>query len=201
MKTNSLVKIVAFFFLTAGLAACNDTDEIPNDFGGLYRVVSMESDREIDMNNDGIPSKNIYREISAPHYSGDQETPLSVYDFTSTQNYAEIRPAFAGQNSTKYLLLNLPCPDIDYSGTDENKPLILYNHDMTGYFYEFTLDDQVRLKKSDPNASPKWSIDNNELKRIDEDNFTFIATTRLFDCQTKTWLDMRVKVVYQRVER
>ena len=66
------MKRYSYLFLAAlALSSCqnDDNNTIYNDFGGMYKITSMQSENPLDLNNDGIQSFDLYEEIAAPVYS------------------------------------------------------------------------------------------------------------------------------------
>ncbi|MFD2907631.1 hypothetical protein ACFSX9_02680 [Flavobacterium ardleyense] len=59
-KLKYIKKILLFAFVITLISCNSDSNEtIQNDFKGYYKIISIVSETEIDLNNDGIGSLNI----------------------------------------------------------------------------------------------------------------------------------------------
>ena len=196
------MKRYSYLFLAAlALSSCqnDDNNTIYNDFGGMYKITSMQSENPLDLNNDGIQSFDLYEEIAAPVYSSkntsDQEA-IPFYHFDEWSNYAEVRPAFHDQSDYPLLLLKLPLQEISNEGSD-TPFLTFYGHDLSDYEYTRTDNSRVDLKLVTPSAVRLGVVE--RLERMDKDNFVVSMTARFFDFSTRKWIYTPITVTYKRV--
>lgn len=78
------MKRYSYLFLAAlALSSCqnDDNNTIYNDFGGMYKITSMQSENPLDLNNDGIQSFDLYEEIAAPVYSSKNTSDQEAIPF------------------------------------------------------------------------------------------------------------------------
>lgn len=185
--------------VTLVLGSCRERHDpaAGNDFGGLYKITDLKSDLALDLNNDGISSCDLYAEITNPFHSLiEGPAPFSYYDFEERNNYAEVRPAFAGQVDRRLILPNLPFQEIYYVQTEPE--LDFYAHDLGYYEYTLTRTPRVELRLVNPGTIRLGTID--RLERTGTDSFEIGMTGRLFDFAIRKWTDVSLIVTYHRVE-
>lgn len=183
--------------VTLVLGSCRERHEaaVGNDFSGLYKITDFKSDRALDLNNDGISSCDLYAEITDLFHSPvEGPAPFSRYDFDERNNYAEVRPAFAGQVDRRLILPNLPFQELDNEQTEPE--LDFYAHDLGYYEYTLTRTPRVELRLVNPGAVRLGTID--RLERTGTDSFEIGMTGRLFDFATRQWTDVSLTVTYRR---
>lgn len=186
------------FLVALVLGSCRERHDAPvgNDFSGLYKITDFKSDHALDLNNDGISSCDLYAEITNPFHSlFEGIAPFSHYDFDERNNYAEVRPAFAGQVDRRLILPNLPFQEIYYVQTEPQ--LDYYAHDLGYYEYTLTRTPRVELRLVDPGTIRLGTID--RLERTGTDSFEIGMTGRLFDFATRQWTEVSLSVTYRRV--
>ena len=68
-------KLIYLLFIITFIS-CNKSDDSPvSKFAGNYKIVSIISEKAVDMNNDGIVSNDVYLEIISPYYLNESEIP------------------------------------------------------------------------------------------------------------------------------
>lgn len=193
-----------FSLLLISHTSCSDNkekDKRVNDFAGCYEIVSMVAEQPADLNNDGVPSLDLYAEISNPYHLNNKETPKVRYDFKQWSNYAEVRPVYKSQPvDTKLIRLHIPHQRIHYSylnGSATVPYLALYDGVFDDYFYEFTSDDEILLHHIGPKSNESnESGELPSLKRIDKKAFSVELKMKLFDFKSEKWIETSVALVY-----
>ena len=94
-------------FVTVCLS-CEKQNKLPiQDFGGYYRLYAVTAEKEVDINNDGISSNNIFHE-----YVSTTPKNFAYYNPDWLSNYAEIRPAIFETGGGKLASFNFHCQEI-----------------------------------------------------------------------------------------
>src|SRR6478752_1463506 len=178
--------------LTLSSAAClllgcsqGPKDSFETPISGYYKIVSMESAVEVDMNNDGIRSSDVYAEISGLQHVLDN-VPLSFYDFEAQGNYMEVRPLDYQTNSAKIISLNIPDQRIDVLTTGQ--------YFLTDYFhtflnYRYALSDQsnkIEIVSGNPDYEENGILNNFELQS--SGSLKLEMTKELFDFVDSKWI-------------
>ncbi|HEY3403952.1 MAG TPA: hypothetical protein VGK59_11225 [Ohtaekwangia sp.] len=172
-------------------------DSFETAISGYYKIVSIESTVEADLNNDGIRSEDLYDEISSLHYTPGQE-PTSFYDFESIQNYMEVRPLPDQTNDAKLIALNIPDQQID-NATSGEAFLSEYSHSFIAYQYELSdRSNKIELKNNNVGLSEEGTILDFELQ---PDGFLKLEMTKeVFDFVDLAWIETDLTIIYQKVE-
>jgi hypothetical protein len=195
MKTAAFITLASVSLLTGCSADKNDSPETP--ISGYYKIVSIESSTEVDMNNDGIRSDDLYQEISSPHKTPDnQEIPF--YDFESQGNYMEVRPLDYHTNNVKLISLNVPEQSMDELTWGEFY-LRFYFHAFTNYSYK--LNDRsgnIELIKNNIEFIENGSLNNFELQT--DGTLKLEMTKELFDFADSKWIQADVTIIYEKVD-
>lgn len=178
------------------LSSCNNKQEEEvsvNDFVGYYKITSLKAEIDVDLNNDGLQSSDLYDEMIEPYLLVNPRdpdyTPLPMYNFNQISSYAEVRPTESQSTSTKLLTLNLPYQYITYSS------LSMYAHDLSYYFYDLDENDNVVLKDKLGDA-PEVQV--TRLERLDKDRFKVTYNAKIYDFVSKEWKKTSVNALYER---
>src|SRR5438128_5331539 len=95
-------------FIPAMLFACsNDNNSPETRLSGYYKVVSITSDKPVDMNNDQTQSTDVFSEIAGPYHSTDGSNTL-FYHFDQQSSFMEARPLKGSMNSSRLIAINFP---------------------------------------------------------------------------------------------
>jgi len=195
--------IIPLFFIIISCNTNNDNDIILNDFKGYYKVTSINSETEIDLNNDGIKSFNILEEISSPH------TTLNgifsnFYNAENPRRYAEVRPTIYQSKTadTQFISFNFPEQTISYLNNDLilNIPLLMdYSTSMgPGIYYEFVNQNEIKII----DRYREWNSQFGEIKnltRIDKTTFQINLDKIMFDFSSKQWKVLKLNATYKKV--
>ena len=168
------------------------------DFVGYYKITSIKSDKAVDMNNDGVQSKDIYSEISLPYVLNKTDKPVSYYKFDQYICYAEV--GLANNKKLNEIILHLPYQEIDYIGKSDNTFPILsfYNQDTS--FYSFVFIDAKGLKIQPIFSDTSSKVKATKIRLINDNSFTVNADATLFDFKTEQWITAQIEVVYDKVK-
>ena len=198
------MKTILLYLSVIILISCNsDNDEtIQNDFKGYYKITSIVSETEIDLNNDGIESLNILEEISSPHNTLNGIFP-NFYNADNINNFAEVRPTIEQSNATQFISFNFPEQSISYLNDDLvlNIPILMhYSTSMNvDIFYEFVNQNEIKII----DKNKEWNSQFGEIKnltRIDKSNFEVILDKKMFNFSSKQWLVLKLKAKYKKIE-
>jgi hypothetical protein len=188
--------IIALLVLTFG---CSDShvDTFENYLSGYYKVVAIDSDTSVDMNNDGLKSRNLFEEISGP-YSTPNGERLSFYNFSSPPNYMEVRPLKNTVNDGKLITVNFPHQYIDQL-TNGDFFLMTYLNTFMYYSYEFTENrKQIKLINNNPSYIKDGVL--NSLELYPNGELELKLTKPVFDFVDRQWIEVRITAFYQKVE-
>lgn len=191
-------KIVLLVICILGLIGCDkESNETSNELGGYYKIISMVSNVQADVNNDGVQS-NLYEEIAGKHIINNEVVDV-FYDFDSWDSYAEIKKG--GSNSNwRFISFNYPFQEIMYLGLNQEIPFCSDYLNRFNTFYYTKENKEGEIELLDGNSD--YTADYGEVlsfNKLDKDNFILLLSTKLFDFKTKTWKPAEVTVKYKRV--
>jgi len=192
MKSIKLIILASVAILTGCSSDQPDSFETP--ISGYYKIVSFESTTAVDMNNDGIKTKNLYNEISM--HKMDNEM-VHYYDFDFIGNYMEVRPLHQ-TNSAKLIDFNIPDQRIDYLRSGS---FFLEYYIPSFIHYSYKLKERSR-KIELINGSPDF-IENgtlNDLEHQKDGSLKLEMTKELFDFVDSKWIETDVTIIYQKVD-
>lgn len=173
----------------------NDANNETEDLGGYYKIVSIKSNKALDLNNDGVLSDNFYAEITGLYTTPNKEK-ISFYDFESAQNYMEIRPTDVQTNKAQLIDFRFPHQYIDYL-SDGEVFLSEYLKKLTNYSY--TIDNnQIELTNNYLEEVGEVG-EVTSLKKIDTNYLKATISKNIFDFTTKKWHRVILNVEYQKV--
>jgi hypothetical protein len=174
----------------------NDSFETP--ISGYYKIVSMKSTTAVDMNNDGIKTKDLYMEIGGLHTTPDKQK-LSFYDFESHGNYMEVRPLSYQTSNAQLISLRIPDQVID-DLTDGRFFLMTYLHSFI--FYSYKLNQRSGEIELTSNSAPEY-VENGVLSKFElqaDGSLKLEMTKELFDFVDSKWIQADLTIIYQKVD-
>ena len=187
-------KLIYLLFIITFIS-CNKSDDSPvSEFAGNYKIVSIISEKAVDMNNDGIVSNDVYLEIISPYYLNESEILKHCYSFDFY--YAEMRPLKYHTNNAQFANFNIPCQYIEYT-SDGSPFLAFYLQEFIAYTYELTDGDEVILTPNNDHDDQFGCI--NFMKRTGKDTFVLNMNMNLFDFKTEKWIDAPIQIVYKKI--
>lgn len=198
MKISRIVHTILLFILFLGFVSCSsdDNDIVDNTFSGRYKVVSILSDKKIDLNNDGRESEDLLNEMSDIHKVTVVLAP-PTYDPNSMGNYAEVRPLNGSTNDARLIDFNYPCQVFIYEAEGDYS-VMTYLSRFNNYSYEYTSDGQIEIIDNVPDFNTQYGTVN-KLVKINDDSFSINMTINLYNFKAKEWVKADVKVVYEKV--
>lgn len=191
-------KLLTLFIALAFLFGCKK-ESIPavqTSFPGYYKVTKMTSAAEVDLNNDGLKTNNIYLEISAPFtlLNGQQ---VSFYDFESPANYLEVRAPPTQINKTPQMAFNFPHQHID-SLSNHTPYLLWYTNEFLGYTYEFTGSNTVQVTSNNPDYTNMIGVISG--LQIKENGDVIVSLQKqVFDFADGAWVNIDITTEYTKV--
>jgi len=202
------MKVAQFFYLIIVIMPLNfiscssDENEEPatdRSFCGYYKITSIYSDKDIDLNNDGIRSDDILSEMTGLHFSNG-ESASNYYNPDSPYFYAEVRPNHNHKgNESRFIEFNFPFQNIiDEDG--ENPILSYYSKQFNTYTYDLKPDNVVQINDLRPDYNEKYGMINS-VTRIDTSSFKMDLSARFYDFKDKMWTKANVIVRYVKVRR
>lgn len=206
MKKCFYVSLLMMALFTAGFSSCNSDNDYKeetgnNDFAGYYKITALNTNISVDLNNDGVQSKDLYDEMIQPYHlvnlADSNYTPISMYQFNQITSYAEVRPTECNTVSAKLLLLNLPVQSITYLYNQDQKPYLgMYKQDLSYYRYELDKNNDVVLVNKYGDTPEVQSV---KIERKNQDCFVVTYNAKIFDFVSKAWKQVPVKATYERV--
>lgn len=194
------IKPIVWFFVIVVLAACSNDEHDPfKQIAGKYRVISIRSNVELDMNNDGVKTDDLLKEITDEHRTLDNQM-ISFYDFSAPRHFLDIKyDEYNGFG--KSIAVIFPHQFIDVIGGD--KPFLsMYLDPILGYTYEidnatgaFVLKERTTVYDSaivDP-------ISIEEVQILDDGQLRLVLTKRIFDFVDLSWIEAKLTVTYEKV--
>jgi hypothetical protein len=195
MKTIKLIILTSASLLTGCFNDKNDSFETP--ISGYYKITSFESTTEVDMNNDGIRSKDLYEEVSSLHKTPDNQQ-VSLYDFQSRPNYMEVRPLVDQTNNAKLISLNVPEQRIDDLTSGQLYPGD-YLHSFINYSYELNdRSNKIELINNNKEYLEMGALNNFELQK--NGSLKLEMTKELFAFVGSKWIQAEVTIIYQKAD-
>lgn len=191
-----MTKKIAILLVFMLMYSCsNETNDLPRDIGGYYKIVSIKSDKPLDLNNDGIVSNDFYTEISGPHTTSNGDK-ISFYDFESSQNYMEIRPTDVQTNKAQLIDFRFPHQYIDYLSNGDVF-LSEYSRIFRKYYYKFNGDEIELFNDYADEIQEIGTV--LELKSKETNTFLANISKKIFDFKTKKWFSVNLQVEYLKV--
>ncbi|WP_195357389.1 hypothetical protein [Bacteroides cellulosilyticus] len=187
-------KLIYLLFIITFIS-CNKSEDSPvSEFAGNYKIVSIISEKAVDMNNDGIVSNDVYLEIISPYHLNSTKIIEDYYSFDFY--YAEMRPLKYQTNNAQFANFSIPCQHIEYT-SDGSPFLAFYLQEFIFYTYEFTDGDEVILTSNSDHDKQFGCI--NSMKRTGKDTFVLNMNMNLFDFKTEKWIDAPIQIAYQKI--
>ncbi|HYG03827.1 MAG TPA: hypothetical protein VD927_15370 [Chryseosolibacter sp.] len=180
------------------LVGCSREDEYRNQtrISGIYKIVAIQTELAVDLNNDGVKSTDIYDEIK--YYSLMRESePRVFYDFETMQHYMVAHPLPFHENNAQLIALNIPDQVIDKFG-DDSYYLSEYLHSFIAYSYELNdASDIVTLTANDASFVENGTL--KELRIISSGHLRLTLTKKFFDFSDLDWVETEVTIDYMSV--
>lgn len=202
MKLN----LITITLLSIFTISCNKDNEIDvNDFKGFYRIESISSSLNIDLNNDGIKTHDYLQEIKSEFtiYNNEIIKQGYHYDNSSIANYAEARPTKYNTNKAQLLDLQFPFQTIDSIDTGDANYVITYIFQekmYTGFTYKL-INDNVELESDSFNYFAEYyNINNFEINRINTDEFEVNFDYKVYDFSVNKLVETILKTKYKKIE-
>jgi hypothetical protein len=195
MKKINLSMVLSFSLLIG----CSDDkpDSFETPISGYYKITSIGSSMEVDMNNDGIRSKNLFKEISDLHQTSDNQL-LSFCDLESSRNFMEIRPLPNQTNNAQLISLNIPDQRIDSLISGEFY-LGEYLRSFINYSYKLSeRSNEIELINNNPEYKENGVLNHFEIQ-IDG-SLKLQMTKKLFDFKGSEWVPADVTIIYKKVD-
>ena len=176
-------------------ASCERENKVPvNDFGGYYKLYSIIAEQEVDINNDGIQSNNIFHE-----YASTIPKDFAFYNPNWFSNFAEIRPTIFQTGDGQLADFRFPCQEISYERNNEGKPeLVGYLSRFMNYSYEIDKNGNILLSNNNHEFGKQFG-EIHSLKRNGTVTFDLDMTLNLFDFKAEKWISTKAIASYQRV--
>ena len=201
MKTNQvhpyiLLKIYSLILLAVLIVtACKDdlAYKAPS-IAGYYKVESMVSDIEVDLDNDGIVSTNVMREISQVDYN------------FSNPPYLEIRPTKYNDTRRQHIYIPFPDPRLTFAFPSSPNGLVTFlRNELNGRGYGYEYDentkvihiDRTNLKEEEEDLQGKLI----DIKVIGKDRLELLVSDNQYDFRTARWVRLQLICTYAKVDR
>lgn len=194
MKTAKL-----FFILISSvvlLISCSNNDSNTSDvidFSGNYKIISMRSSAPVDMNNDGIKSEDVLKEVTTPYIISETKTPGPAYDnsnITATVSYYR-------EKNEGSVFVPYPFQDVIYDKYD-SAFLGFYVMQFISFSYKLNVNNEIEVTAiSTEHQFAEYGVASS-AKRIDKDSFLVVVSAKLFDFKEKKWINADVEIKCQK---
>jgi hypothetical protein len=196
--------ILILFSVAILISSCtSNSGEIKiNNFKGCYKIKTISSSLEIDLNNDGLKSNNYLEEIKANYISYSGEVINYGYDNDLRSNSAQARPTKYDSNNTQFLDILFPIQRIDsvYQGNDHFvKMNIEYQKMITGFIYKLT-NNNVEIESDPFNQFEYYDIANFQINKINNFEFEINFDYKVYDFKENKWVETKLKAKYEKME-
>jgi len=191
MKARIIPFSIVLFVLL--FSTCRDDKEVREDdngFSGYYKITSIYSSKQIDMNNDGLKSNDILSEISGCHVLNNGEVAANMFNTDHPQFFAEVRPLSYHKNDVKLIDFKYPYQAIIDNDGYLDPYLMCYSGKFLGYSYNLGIDNQIEIT-----GHSEYGMVNS-ASRINENSFWVNISIRLYDFKEKKWIDTDIDVKY-----
>lgn len=191
MKTYCLVLFISLL----SLSGCNDNDEANPvvNLSGEYKVTSILSSVPVDMNNDGVKSYDVLKEVTTP------------YVINKTSNFG---PYYIGTHATATVTYNkeknegsvlIPYPFQSVIYENESSAFLnFYVMQFIGLSYKLNLNDEIEITSiSTEHQFADYGIAKS-AKKIDKGSLLVVVSAKLYDFKEKKWMDADVEVRCQK---
>lgn len=189
------------FTLPILIFSCNENDLEINDFKGYYKIISISSNLEIDLNNDGLKSLDYLKEIKSDYISYNGEIYNYNYNNELEQNFAEARPTTEQSNNTQFLDIRFPIQRIDsifQGGNNFVKTNMEYRRMHTAFIYEIN-QNNIEIKSDPFNEFEFYGINNFNINRINKIEFEVTFNFKVYDFKENEWIETELKTKYEKV--
>lgn len=181
----------SLFLLLIVLTACSNDDsqnEALRQYTGYYSMVSFQSDRSVDLNNDGLRTTQLLDEIKMSN----------SYDL-------EIRPLESHSNDSKLISFFFPKTNLTFQYPGEPEGYTEFTNYGFGTQYEFINNTfQLQLRS----YVEQNYIDNiqNDLEVTIESDLIILSENRLrldiskefYDYHANEWVRLAIEIIYQK---
>jgi len=180
------------------LSACKPEEYKKPSVTGYYRMESLVTNREVDLNNDGITSSNVMEEVSQSFY-------LVQYNFSSRASYLEIRPTRLNDTRIQHMYVPFPHPRLKLEDTDSPNGRVAYlRNDLNGIGYDYSYDERskiIRLDRSNVDANNEEVMGQLiDIKVIEKDPLELLVSKNYYDFSTASWVRLQLTARYTKVE-
>ncbi|MFT6205034.1 MAG: hypothetical protein ACI9V1_001378 [Spirosomataceae bacterium] len=191
-------KLTIAIILTLLFAGCEveEADGVNREFNGFYKVDSIVSNVAIDVNNDGIASKDFLSEILSEHtlVPTGQKVNMVFNDFG---RYAEVRPTYGQINSARTISLNFPVQR--FAGIENVIPSGLdYQKGLNFMSYNYINDKDIEVISTENTTAKDGKILN--LKLSDQEGFTVQIAIDIYDFKTASFKTTTLSAIYKKIE-
>jgi hypothetical protein len=196
-------KLTLFVVLILISSCANNADEIEiNNFKGFYKIKTISSSLEIDLNNDGLKSNDYLQEIKSDYVSYNGEIINYRYDNNLRTNFAEASPTKHQSNRAQFLDIQFPIQRIVsiFQGNDNFVKMNMEYRKMTTRFIYKITSNNVEIESDPFNQFEYYGITNFGIYKNNNSEFEIIFDYKVYDLTENEWVDTKLKVKYEKVE-
>lgn len=192
MKT-TLLKISFITALFISLSGCSSSDDTAgsgrnngssssSSLAGSYNLIAMTSDMEVDLNNDGNISNDMFLEVDA--------------SFFDTSSELVIKPVIYNNNLEEIMSFSLPHSNVVVS-TPDNPGSVSFTKSGLGYIFQFNKTSQtITLENNDPNRDPAVYGAMESVKLLSPGKLQAVFKKYFYDFAAKKWQMLTLTCVY-----
>ena len=198
MKT-TLLKVMLFTAFSISLSGCTGSDDGTSGSGrnngsgtsssslaGVYKLISMSSDIEVDMNNDGITSTDLFMEIDAAFFDSSSEL--------------EIKPVIYNNNVEEIMSFYLPHSNVVVS-TPGKPGSVSFTKSGLGYVFDFNKTTQViTLENNDKNQDPAIYGEMKDIRLLSPGKLQATFSKYFYDFAAAKWQMLTLTCVYIKIK-
>lgn len=172
--------------------SCKDDDNTDSpftDLSGKYKITSMQSSIPVDMNNDGIKSDDVLKEVTSPYIINETSNPGPFY----SNSNVTATVAYNKEKNEGSMFIPYPFQFVIYDNGDS--PFLgFYVMQFIGFSYKLNLDDEMEVTDiSTEHQFADYGVANS-AKKIDKDSFIVVISAKLYDFKEKKWIDADVEI-------
>lgn len=189
----SLLKVLLAIAFFSSIYGCSSSEEdrgnkpstsSSSSIGGSYNLVSMTSNIEVDLNDDGIVSTDLLTEID-PAF------------FNSGAPELEIKPTIVNNQLMPMMSFYLPFPKLNFTTPGKPHGAVSYVRSGLGYYYQFDNATQTITINNNASNGVYGNVDNvqvagkNTLKAVFNKNY--------YDFATAKWITLKITCIYKKI--
>lgn len=190
------MRLLSIFILSVVFfTSCNDDESVKSEYYHTeYNVVAMQSSVPVDMDNDGIKSKDVLKEVNSNlkiNKSSDTKFHF-IPAGTATVVYYESKNE--GNMMIPYPFQHILNPN------EDSAALGFYVTQFIGFSYQLNGDYEIEITEvSTEHQFSDYGVAKS-ARWMDKDSFSVTITARIYDFKENKWIDTDVEILCQKID-